>query len=234
MFKQLQIGKLFVTDSSFGHVVVGDPTFRKRFEEGFKSQPNHIVWMEQIHSPTVQFIEKGDEPDLVLSQTDGLMTREPNVMLITKTADCVPVLLWNKKDQVIAALHCGWKGFFAGILESFAELSRKRGFEPKHFSAFLGPHLRVEHFEVQQDFIDQIPEQKKRFLEVHDGKNFYNLTMGVKTVLNSFGISDIEDCGIDTFTSPEHFSYRRWVQLPESERPDHYDTFASGIIMTSL
>lgn len=222
---------IFITDSSFGHVGVGQEDFSERFEEAFGFSPEQIVWMDQVHSPTVQWVETLSEQRIILPKTDGVITDQSDVMLVTKTADCVPILLWNQGEGFIAAIHCGWKGFMAGVLESFAERCRDKRIPLENFSAFLGPHLRVEHFEVQQDFIDQVPEPKKVFLELRDGKTFYNLTKGVVSTLHSFGIQNIEDCGIDTYGNADCFSYRHWSQQPEVSRPKDYNTFASCIIM---
>lgn len=222
---------LFITDSSFGHVGVGDETFLKRFESRFSFRPDHVVWMNQIHSPKVQWIDEVSNSVHILPATDGLVTRLKNVLLVTKTADCVPILLRNEEEKIIAAIHCGWRGFMAGVLEGFAVLCQQKNIPLEHFSAFLGPHLRVEHFEVQQDFIDQVPAMKKSFLEFRGEKIFYNLTKGVVSSLHSFGIQNIEDCGMDTYGNPEYFSYRHWSQQPEVSRSKDYNTFANCIIM---
>jgi YfiH family protein len=229
--KNITIGQISITNSSFGHVGVGQPDFRQRFSESFGPEPKHIVWMDQVHSPTVRWVDTMKD-DLILPKTDGVLTRQQDVLLITKTADCVPILLWNEKEKVIGALHCGWKGFFAGILESFAKTCHEHELALEDFYAFLGPHLRVQHFEVREDFLQQAPADKKVFVEHHKGKTFYNLTLGVKTFLNSLGLMKIEDHGIDTYSSPEFYSYRRWSQLPPDQKPDHYNTFANCIILT--
>lgn len=230
--KNITIGRISITNRSFGHVGVGSPDFRQRFSEKMGPEPKHLIWMDQVHSPTIRWIDEVKERDLILPKTDGVLTRQTGVMLITKTADCVPILLWNEKEKVIGALHCGWKGFFAGILESFAHTCQEHDLELEDFYAFLGPHLRVQHFEVREDFLQQASPDKKVFVEHHQGKTFYNLTLGVKTFLNSLGLMRIEDHGIDTYSSPDFYSYRRWSQLPEHEKPDHYNTFANCIIMT--
>lgn len=222
---------LFITDASFGHVGVGQEDFSERFDRQFGFTPMQVVWMDQVHSPTVRWVDDFPDPRIILPKTDGVLTHQKNILLITKTADCVPILLWNERDNIVAALHCGWKGFMAGVLEAFAERCRDKQVSLENFSAFLGPHLRVEHFEVKQDFIDQVPETKKIFLESRNGKVFYNLTKGVQVVLNTFGIRHIEDCGIDSYGNAEYFSYRHWSQQPEMSRPKDYNTFASCIIM---
>lgn len=229
--KSYQWSQFFVTDASFGAVSVGDETFLSRFERTFEFIPKHLAWMGQVHSPTIRIVEKISSPSVIFPETDGLLTREKGVLLITKTADCVPVLLWNKKEKIIAVLHCGWRGFFRGILESFQKTCHEQGVAISNFSAFLGPHLRVEHFEVEQDFIDQIPSDKKQFLVLDKNTSHYNLTQGVIATLQSFGISDLHDSGISTYNSRDYFSYRSWMKMPKATRPETYSTFVSAIMM---
>ncbi|MDP2690893.1 MAG: polyphenol oxidase family protein [bacterium] len=224
--KDIGIGQIVVTDSSFGHVGVGDETFLERFERKFDWLPERIAWMNQVHSPEVKWVGPHHEPVVIFPQTDGEITDQSGTMLITKTADCVPILLWSEPDRVIAALHCGWKGFFRGIIESFAEQCALRGLEPGHFSAFLGPHLRVENFEVREDFMRQIPETKRAFLS----DDHYDMTRGVISTLRALGIEHVDDCGINTYGNSDFFSYRTWCHQPESERSASYSTFANCIV----
>jgi len=96
---------------------------------------------------------------------------------------------------------------------------------------FLEPHLRLENFEVQDDFINAAPENKKNFIRDICGRKHYDITAGVKSVLSSFGVIDIKDSGIDTYANPDYFSYRVWTNTPEGKRPANYSTFANCIFM---
>jgi YfiH family protein len=225
--KDLGFAELIITDTDFGPVVPGDRTFDNRLEErGLKSYPT--VWMNQQHTPMLASV---DSPG-ILKATDGCFTRKDQLMLVTKTADCVPIILWNEKAGMVAVLHSGWKGFLAGIIDSLSALSYDD--HPafgENFKAFLGPHLRVENFEVRQDFVDALPSDKKHLLEEANGKLCFNLTKGVLEELNKMHITDIEDCGIDTYTDPNYFSYRQWCHSPVDERTENYSTFASAILM---
>jgi YfiH family protein len=225
--KDLGFAEIIITDTDFGPVVPGDHTFDKRLKErAIKSYPT--VWMNQQHTPLLAPV---DTPG-TLPATDGCFTRKKNLMLVTKTADCVPIILWNEKAGMVAVLHSGWKGFLAGIIDSLSSLSYDD--HPafgEDFKAFLGPHLRVNNFEVRQDFIDELPEEKLHLLEKHGDKQCFNLTQGVVEELNKMHITDIEDCGINTYTDPKYFSYRQWCQTSEDKRTETYSTFASTIVM---
>ncbi|MDF2378927.1 MAG: polyphenol oxidase family protein [Candidatus Gracilibacteria bacterium] len=219
--------EILVTDAEFGHVVPGDKNFHHRLlNRDLASYPT--VWMDQQHTALVAHADK----EGILPATDGVYSRTTDLMLVTKTADCVPILLWNEKSSIIGALHCGWKGFTAGVIDSFKFVGvNYEDCDMSDFSAFLGPHLRAEHFEVQQDFIGQLSEKKQPYLIQRDGKTFFDITRGVTDELNNIGISKIEDCGIDTYRNPEYFSYRTWTQSTENDRKESYSTFANCIVM---
>jgi len=229
--KDMGFCNLTITDSEFGAVVPGDETFLERYRELTGEKIEQVVWMNQVHGIKIQRVEDISEGITVLDETDGVWTDRAGLMLISKTADCVPILMWNKKDQVIAAIHCGWRGFLQGIIETMAEEFEQNSLRLEDFSVFLGPHLRVDDFEVQQDFIDQVPEAKMRFLLKKNNKNYFDITKGVIETLKSFGVKNISDSGINTYNNPEYFSYRHWSQQAEDSRAEKYSTFANCIII---
>jgi len=235
--KNIGIGTIIITDSGFGHVGVGDDAFLERFNSTVAEDRypqlgiKRIAWMDQVHSPDVKQVEKGKEQVVIFPETDGLFTSQIETMLITKTADCVPILLWSEEDNLIAALHCGWRGFFRGIIESFVGELKKKLIDPSSFSAFLGPHLRVSNFEVKDDFLQQVPKNKKEYIVSEHGSCFYDMTRAVFSTLEQYGITHIEDSGIDTYNNPKYFSYRTWSHTPETTRKKNYSTFANCIVL---
>ena len=219
---------ILITDKAFGHVPSGDKTMKSRIKKQGISV-NHVASMDQIHGAKLTEIE-GDRCE---PACDGLYTSRHHQLLYTKTADCCPVLLWNETTGMIAAIHAGWRGLLAGIIDSLENI--RHGDHPidmGEFKAFLGPHLRVENFEIQPDFIPQVPPDKHHLLESQRGKTHFNLTKAVIEALQQHNMTNIEDCGIDTYTDPNYFSYRRWCQLPVEQRPTSYSTFANCIWMT--
>ena len=80
---------------------------------------------------------------------DGFLLTEKKKAMGLKTADCIPLFLWNKKVDKVFGLHCGWKGIVNGIIEKV--LSSDNGKDLVY--AFLGPHISQANFEVQKDLI---------------------------------------------------------------------------------
>ena len=133
-------------------------------------------------------------------EADGIVgsNKVPKVIL---TADCVPLVLIGEKSH--AVVHAGWRGLATYILahESIKAINP--------YYAFIGPHIRQKHYEVQPDFLTNFPQNPDAFSRVSD-KIFFNLSIVAHTQLQSLypGIK-IEDCGLCTFEDAKFHSYRR-------------------------
>jgi copper oxidase (laccase) domain-containing protein len=68
-------------------------------------------------------------------EADGMITDRPGLLLAIATADCVPVLLARRDAREVAALHVGWRGALAGMVDAFAALVRARGGDPADWIA---------------------------------------------------------------------------------------------------
>jgi YfiH family protein len=91
---------------------------------------------------------------------DGLMTGEPGVLLGIQTADCIPVLLADRKNRAVAAFHAGWRGTLARIVENgVGRMRLEFGSKPEHLIASIGPGIGQCCYavgeEVQQQFESQ-------------------------------------------------------------------------------
>ena len=87
--------------------------------------------LKQTHSNKCHFILKRPSKKLV---GDGLITSKKNLALGILTADCAPVLIYDKKLPMIAAIHVGWKGAFKNILKKCIKFMIKKGSENKNIS----------------------------------------------------------------------------------------------------
>lgn len=87
-------------------------------------------------------------------EADGMLTDRPGLLLAIATADCVPVLLARRDGEEVAALHVGWRGAHAGMVERFAELVRSRGGDPGGWIAAIGPAAHPCWYEVSAQLVD--------------------------------------------------------------------------------
>jgi YfiH family protein len=91
---------------------------------------------------------------------DALVTSEPGVILSIRTADCLPVLLADRRRRVIAAIHAGWRGALARVIEkTVGELRRLSGSRPEDLVAVLGPAIGRCCYEVGEEVIDAFSGQ---------------------------------------------------------------------------
>jgi YfiH family protein len=86
-------------------------------------------------------------------EADGMLTDRPGLLLAIATADCVPVLLARRDGREVAALHVGWRGAHAGIVERFGALVRERGGAPGDWLAAIGPAAHACCYEVSAALI---------------------------------------------------------------------------------
>jgi YfiH family protein len=93
-------------------------------------------------------------PNEDCGEADGMLTDRPGLLLAIATADCVPVLLARRDGGEVAALHVGWRGAHAGIVERFGALVRERGGDPGDWLAAIGPAAHACCYEVSADLID--------------------------------------------------------------------------------
>ncbi|MDY0235888.1 MAG: peptidoglycan editing factor PgeF [Gudongella sp.] len=134
-------------------------------------QPKILYNAYQTHSSNVAIIEnleQGIESQLgrYFPDTDGLITRRDDIALITRFADCVPILLFDKTNKVMANIHSGWKGTLKEITKQ-AIYVMKRSFnsDPKDIVAVIGPAIGRDDFEVQIDVASQF---KDKFIDWED------------------------------------------------------------------
>jgi polyphenol oxidase len=107
--------------------------------------------------------ENGDAP-----AGDALVTAEPGILLSVRTADCLPVLLVDARLRVVAAVHAGWRGALARVIEkTVGELRRMFGSEPENLVAALGPAIGGCCYEVGDEVVDAFRAQ---FIE---GESFF-------------------------------------------------------------
>ena len=104
--------------------------------------PSSPHWLNQTHSTNV--IEL---PSTSLNG-DASYTRDKNIVCAVQTADCLPLLVTNKKGTVVAAIHAGWRGLLNGVIENTIH---KMNMSPNELLVWLGPAIGQKHFEVGAD-----------------------------------------------------------------------------------
>jgi len=108
-----------------------------------------LITLEQIHSDIVRFVE--GEPDRNL-RGDGMITSQPLLLLIIKSADCLPVFVVDESRRVIAACHCGWRGTKKRVVQRVVDgLKNHYGCSGSSLIVGLGPCIARECYEVGEE-----------------------------------------------------------------------------------
>lgn len=165
--------------------------------------PAEPHWLEQVHGTTV--VEAGGH-----GPADGSIGREPGRVCAVLTADCLPVLLCDRAGTVVAALHAGWRGLAAGVLEAGIAALGRPG---RELLAWLGPAIGPEAFvvgeEVRAAFTRLHPEDAGSFRPAAGGwhadlRALARRRLARAGVTAVFGVADCTYAGRDTY-----FSFRR-------------------------
>ena len=135
-----------------------------------------MVTLRQIHSSLIHLVGAGDvraNDQPAVLKGDGLMTGEPGVLLGIQTADCIPVLVADRKNRAVAAFHAGWRGTLARIVENGVGRMRVEfGSRPEDLIASVGPGIGRCCYSVGQEVRDQFESQfiyaADLFHEVYD------------------------------------------------------------------
>ena len=168
----------------------------------------NIFLLNQVHSNKFVFINKNFKFHKKKIKADAVITNQQKIPIAVLTADCVPILLYDNKKNIIAAIHAGWKGAFKGIIDNVINFMLKKGCKRKNILAAIGPCIGRASYNVKNDF-------KKKFLK-KDTKNkvffnhkkniiYFDLSNYVKSLLKLNKITKIDMKNIDTFSKKNNF-----------------------------
>ena len=185
--------------------------------------PYPVIQGHQVHGDRVALIGR---PGLRLEDLEGMdafVTDLKEVAIGVRTADCVPVLLYDPIKRVIAAIHSGWKGTVLRISQkTIGVMEENFGCKAPDIHAVIGPSIGPESFQVGEEVVEQFgqagfPMKRIWSFRGHgdgtpmSGGHHIDLWEANSFLLEESGVrsENIQICGIDTFTSTEYFSARR-------------------------
>lgn len=195
----------------------------------------NLVLSKQVHDNRIIRVTSKDKGkgifiDNDLAGYDGLVTNEPNVVLVTFYADCVPVFFFDPMTKAIGISHSGWRGTMKEIaLEMVSFLDREFATLPSNIICSIGPSIRKCCFEVgdevYEEFTKNLPESKFFAKKQDNDKWHFDLQGIIKATLLKSGIEEknIIDSGICTKCNKDVFF---------SHRGDHGKTGSLAAIMS--
>ena len=184
-----------------------------------KVHQKKLSLMYQTHSNKVIIINKKNNNSKKF-YSDALITKMTGMALGVVTADCVPIILYDVKNQIIGCIHAGWKGASSGIIENTIKKFRKLNSKNKIFAS-VGPCIGEKNYEVDINFYKKFMSKSKKndvyFSKKNSEKKLFNLRKYVNDKLIKLKVK-VDHVNRDTFKEKSSFfSYRRSQKLQEKD-----------------
>ena len=187
--------------------IVAATTTRIADESDLPATPH---WLKQVHGTRVVVLGSSDFDDGI-PEADAVVGHSPGDICVVRTADCLPVLLCSRDGSEVAAVHAGWRGLAAGVIET--TVSRMAS-EAANLIAWLGAAIAQPAFEVGNEVRDEFAaanfDCSETFVVNSRGRWQADLFGLAAARLREVGIDDVYGERVCTFDDPERFySYRR-------------------------
>lgn len=183
----------------------------KKLKEVFDVES--VKYINQIHSSII--FDLNEEHEVVGKEGDGLVSTYENEIIGVFTADCVPVILYDERKNIISAVHSGWKGTIGDISKKATEIMKSR-YGAEEIKVIIGPHIGECCYEVSEDLANKFSDKYGK--HVSKGR-MLSLENAIKKQLEGIVKRDnIKSLGICTNCNSEYkmHSYRR--KLDEAGR----------------
>lgn len=197
---------------------------QERLMESFPTTFRQLIIPYQVHGTKIGLIDQAfrdlsaEEQKKQLHGVDAVVTNQSGCCVCVSTADCVPLLVYDRKQQVVAAIHAGWRGTVENITLSVLQKMRLvYGSSGEDLIVTIGPSISLSCFEVGEEVYETFREKGfdvSRISSFHKqtGKHHIDLWEANRIQLLEFGVPEkqIEISGICTYTHhDEFFSARR-------------------------
>ncbi|MDR3057471.1 MAG: peptidoglycan editing factor PgeF [Prevotella sp.] len=173
----------------------------------------------QTHKDQVQiideaFMQKTDlEKATLLNGVDAVVTDQKNIYIGITTADCVPILIFDPKLNILAAIHAGWKGTVAKIVQkTVLKMQEHFNSSPHDLLAGIGPCISQKYFEVGDEVVEAFVNAGFSIEGIScqntvTGKRHIDLEYANKLLLMESGIpsENIETANLCTYSNPDKF-----------------------------
>jgi hypothetical protein len=185
--------------------------------------PYPVIQGHQVHGSRVAVVDRPGMTREELEGYDAFVTALPGVAIGVRTADCVPVLLYDPVKKAVAAVHAGWRGTVLNIvLAAIEALRQEYGSSPSDLKAVIGPSIGPDSFQVGEEVAERFKEAGFPMDEIWSfrgdgdgtpmsGGHHIDLWKANKWLLEQAGVpsGNIQIAGIDTYTTEAFFSARR-------------------------
>lgn len=175
---------------------------RRRLLDGLPSEPR---WLKQVHGRRCIHLDDWT-PGI---EADAVWTGQPRRVVAVLTADCLPILLADIDLSAVAAVHAGWRGLAAGVIESTIEALPVRA---GRLQAWIGPRICRDHYPVGGELLAafaRVPGAASSFRAIGKRRWLADLPAIATALLAQAGVPRIVDSGLCSYGDRRFFSVRR-------------------------
>lgn len=171
----------------------------------------------QVHGADVVIVNGPVQNRRWLARADGMITNKPDLPLVMRYADCVPLIFHDPVQQVIGLSHAGWRGTVQGMAaNTIRAMVQAYESNPADVRVVIGPSISIEHYQVGEEVVDALHDH---FADIDglmrrdssDGTAYIDLWEANKRDLLNNGVSaeNIEVAGICTYANTDDFFSHR-------------------------
>jgi len=181
---------------------------------------DNLFSMNQTHSNKVVVIDESNK-NIKTINADALVTKIKNITISVLTADCVPILIYEKINHIVACVHAGWRGAINGIVENtFNQIINMN--KNNNIYVAIGPCIGLENYEVSKEFYDEFIQENRInnifFLPNKKDKFLFDLRKYINFKIAKFDVKYVENIDLDTCAEDgKFFSFRRSRKLGEKD-----------------
>jgi len=176
---------------------------RKRIFDSVSRSVDTLFDVWQVHSTDVICTDKCRELNEPHQKADAIFTDLPEITLLMRFADCVPIILYDERKHVVGIVHAGWQGTVNGIVRRAVETIQKRyHVNASDLVAGIGPSIGPDHYAVGKNVYEaaktEFGEERERLFHRDNGSMFFNLWLANGFLLEKSGVTNIHYSNICT------------------------------------
>lgn len=187
---------------------------RRRIFHVIGRDPQTLFDVWQVHSDEIIFTDRAREINAPHFKADGIFTDKPNITILMRFADCVPIILYDPVKGVVGMVHAGWAGTVNQIAaRAIREVSVRYGCKPHDIIAGIGPSIGPDHYIIGEDVyrkaLPVFSDFKEEVLPQENGVLRFDLWRANENLLLREGVGQIMRADICTACDTERwFSHR--------------------------
>ncbi|MDD3419507.1 MAG: polyphenol oxidase family protein [Candidatus Gastranaerophilales bacterium] len=164
------------------------------FQESERNYP--FIMPKQEHTANIALVENAWDAKKDFAAIDGVIITVPNIPVMLCFADCVPVVLFSRKDNVLALLHAGWRGTAAGIVKKCCKiLIDEMGLDPKNITMAIGASICLDAFETSKEVKEALSysmdgDYEEVFIDNHADLKKINAYQAMETGIVSIDVME--------------------------------------------